>query len=181
MMVVGVSVMARGDDDPELGNIDQLAAPDAKAAEQTPATQLAAAEKLSTKAARMCKQQTDMLNGARRAKDIIQATCVDDKLTQCNAHAESLAERVKALKAALAAGDSDRAAHESKLIGVLGDKFDVLGQAANQCVGQDIFNTGSMEVEMEVDSDSPDEDPSAIPPVPTSATPFIPPPLSGMS
>jgi hypothetical protein len=67
------------------------------------------------------------------------------------------------------------------VIGVLSQKFKMLAQAANQCVGQDLFDTGDTMVREEVDLFAPDEDPAAITPVPDWPVPYIPPPVSGVN
>jgi hypothetical protein len=64
---------------------------------------------------------------------------------------------------------------------VLSQKFKMLAQAANQCVGQDLFDTGDTMVREEVDLFAPDEDPAVITPVPDWPVPYIPPPVSGVN
>ena len=57
----------------------------------------------------------------------------------------------------------------------------MLAQAANQCVGQDLFDTGDTEVKQDVDLFAPDENPTVITTVPDWPIPYIPPPISGVS
>jgi hypothetical protein len=61
---------------------------------------------------------------------------------------------------------------------VLATKFNTLEQEANQCIGQDIFETGPTEVTTIIDDDVPEEDveprlPPAegIPPIPVPFSP----------
>ncbi len=89
--------------------------------------------------------------------------------------------RQGALKKAIAAGDSGSGNHEFTVIGVLSQKFKALAQAANQCVGQDLFDTGETQVREEVDLFVPDENPAVVSPVVDWPIPFIPPPVSGVS
>jgi hypothetical protein len=119
--------------------------------------------------------------GAKRDKDIIRATCLDDKLSQCNANLQNIKRRETALNEAIGKGDTGRSNHEFTVIGVLSQKFKMLAQAANQCVGQDLFDTGDTQVKEEVDLFAPDEDPAVIVPVPDWPVPYIPPPVSGVN
>lgn len=139
------------------------------------------AAKIEERASQICARQSAMLNNARREKDIIQATCLDDKLTQCNANLASVKARREALTKAVRANDKGRAKQESTIIGVLGQKFQILDHAASQCIGQDIFETGSTTVAMEVDPDTPREDATVTPATPVAPVPYIPPPVSGTS
>ena len=152
--------------------------------EEAPLTareQAARAEQIVAEAGATCAGQADGLNTARREKDIIRATCIDDKLTQCNANLQNLKRRQAALNEATEANDNSRRNHEFTVIGVLGQKFKMLKQAANQCVGQDIYETGDTTVRPEVDPFAPDEDATVVLPVPDPSIPFIPPPVSGVS
>ena len=54
-------------------------------------------------------------------------------------------------------------------------------QAAIQCVGQDLFDTGETKRTTEVDLFAPDQNPAVVTPVPYWAIPFIPPPISGVN
>jgi hypothetical protein len=106
---------------------------------------------------------------------------LDDKLSQCNANLQNIKRREAALNEAIAEGDTGRSNHEFTVIGVLSQKFKMLAQAANQCVGQDLFDTGDTEVKEEVDLFAPDENPAVITPVPDWPIPYIPPPVSGVN
>jgi hypothetical protein len=89
--------------------------------------------------------------------------------------------RQAALDEAIADGDSGRANHESTVIGVMSQKFKALAQAANQCVGQDLFDTGDTQNRSEVDLFAPDESPAVVNSVPNWPIPYIPPPVSGVN
>jgi hypothetical protein len=154
------------------------------AAEQqalSPAAQVKDAEAVVASATASCEAQAQALQSAKREQDIIRATCLDDKLSQCNANLQSLKRRQAALDHAIAEGDSGLAGHEHTVIGVLSQKFKMLAQAANQCVGQDLFDTGETQVREEVDLFAPDEDPAVLIAVPDWPVPYIPPPVSGIS
>jgi len=147
----------------------------------SPAAQKKAASAAVASASSSCSAQSQAHQSAKRDKDIIRATCLDDKLSQCEANLQNMKRREQALNEAIASGDSGRASHESTVIGVLSQKFKMLAQAANQCVGQDLFDTGDTQTRGEVDLFAPDERPGAITSVPDWPIPFIPPPVSGVN
>lgn len=142
----------------------------------TPEEQIAEGERINTRGTQLSRRLQTMLDEARRERDIILVTCLDDKLTQVNANLRTLAQRIEQHREALA--DASRRDHEFTVITVLGQKFDVLEQEANQCLGQDVFETGATRVTSVIDPDVPVEDPGVLPmPAPTPV-PYIPPPAS---
>jgi len=147
----------------------------------SPEAQAKAAHTAVANASASCSAQSQALQSAKREKDIIRATCLDDKLSQCNANLQNIKRRETALNEAISDGDTGRGNHEFTVIGVLSQKFKMLAQAANQCVGQDLFDTGDTEVREEVDLFAPDENPAVITGVPDWPIPYIPPPVSGVS
>lgn len=147
----------------------------------SPAEQRKAAESAVASAAASCSAQSQALQSAKRDTDIIRATCLDDKLSQCNANLQNMKRRETALNEAIDQGDIGRANHESTVIGVMSQKFKMLAQAANQCVGQDLFDTGDTETKSEVDLFAPDESPAVVPVSLDWPVPYIPPPVSGVN
>ena len=147
----------------------------------SPAAQKKAAESAVASASSSCSAQSQALQSAKRESDIIRATCLDDKLSQCNANLQNMKRRQAALDEAIAAGDTGRANHESTVIGVMSQKFKALAQAANQCVGQDLFDTGDTQSRSEVDLFAPDQSPAVVNSVPNWPIPYIPPPVSGVN
>jgi hypothetical protein len=147
----------------------------------SPEAQSKAAKAAVANASAGCSAQSQALQSAKRDKDIIRATCLDDKLSQCNANLQNIKRREAALNDAISQGDTGRGNHEFTVIGVLSQKFKMLAQSANQCVGQDLFDTGDTEVREEVDLFAPDENPAVITGLPDWPIPYIPPPVSGVS
>jgi len=147
----------------------------------SPAAQAKAAKAAVASATSSCAAQSQALQSAKREKDIIRATCLDDKLSQCNANLQNIKRREVSLNEAIAEGDTGRGNHEFTVIGVLSQKFKMLAQAANQCVGQDLFDTGDTQVKEEVDLFAPDENPGVVTGVPDWPVPYIPPPISGVN
>ncbi|MFW6067493.1 MAG: hypothetical protein ACOC97_04085 [Myxococcota bacterium] len=163
----------------------QEAAPDEEGAVEVEARaelsgpeQIAEAERVQEKGISISRRVQSMLDQARRERDIIRVTCLNDKLTQVNANLRTLEERIGNLQAAAEANDGDRRNHEYTVITVLAQKLSVLEQEANQCIGQDIFETGATRVVTDIDPATPDEDPTQLDETPDVDVPFIPPPLS---
>lgn len=160
--------------------VESMGEPDQEKA-TSPSDQKKSAKAAVASAEATCSAQSQALQSAKRDKDIIRATCLDDKLSQCTANLQNLKRREAALNQAIAEGDTGRANHEHNVIGVMSQKFKMLAQAANQCVGQDLFDTGATEVKQDVDLFAPDENPTVITTVPDWPIPYIPPPISGVS
>ena len=178
---LGYAVAQEGTDSTvDVVKVEPMGASDEQEA-LSPAAQAKAAEAAVANASASCAAQSKALQGAKRDKDIIRATCLDDKLSQCNANLQNIKRRETALNEAIGKGDTGRSNHEFTVIGVLSQKFKMLAQAANQCVGQDLFDTGDTQVKEEVDLFAPDEDPAVITPVPDWPVPYIPPPVSGVN
>jgi hypothetical protein len=140
--------------------------------------QLAESERIGSRATQTSRRVQRMLDEARREQDIIRVTCLNDKLTQINANLRALETRADSLRQAVQMSDDDRRNHEFTVLSVLNQKFRTLEQEANQCLGQDIFETGATRVETSIDPATPEEDPSAVPAYPEVSVPFIPPPAS---
>ncbi len=145
----------------------------------TPEQQLQEAQQVQQRGTDLSRRVSVMLDEARQERDIIRVTCVNDKLTQVNANLRTVELRLTNLQDAIAAQDASRRNHEFTVIAVLGQKFVVLDREAAQCIGQDIFETGSTRVITEIDPNNPDDDPTVLPDPVEIVIPFIPPPASG--
>jgi hypothetical protein len=156
---------------------DQTARAESLSAEE----QRDAAEAAVQKAEASCAAQAQALQGARKEKDIIRVTCLEDKQSQCDVNLQNMKRRQAALDQAIADADSGLRNHEFTVIGVLSQKFSMLAQAANECVGQDLFDTGETQVKEQVDLFAPDQDPAVVTATPEWPIPFIPPPVSGVN
>ena len=65
----------------------------AKAEPLSPSQQSKAAALAVESASASCGAQSQALQSAKRDKDIIRSTCLDDKLSQCNANLQTLKRR----------------------------------------------------------------------------------------
>lgn len=140
--------------------------------------QIAEAERVQGHGSQISHRVQAMLDEARRERDIIRVTCLNDKLTQVNANLRTLEQRIENLRSSVQAQDAGGRNHQFTVVTVLGQKFNVLEQEANQCLGQDIFETGATRVTTTIDPSTPDEDPTHVPEMPPPEVPFIPPPCS---
>ncbi len=147
-------------------------------ADLTPEEQLAEAEHIQTNAHGLQRRVMGMLDEGRREGDVVRVTCVDDKLTQINAHIETLDERIVSLQEAVTLLDVGRRNHEYTVITVLGQTFEQLERDANLCVGQSMFETGTTRVVTEIDPNAPTGDVSLTPVIADQAIPYIPPAAS---
>ena len=147
-------------------------------ADLSPAEQIAEAQRIQERSVALSRRVTSMLDEARREGDVIRVTCLDDKLTQINAHRRTLADRVESLQTATQVGDEGRRNHEFTVITVLDTNLSELERAASECIGQDLYETGNTRVTTTIDPSTPDEDPGNVPEVPGVDVPFIPPPAS---
>ena len=121
----------------------------------------------------------EMVDESRSAHDIIRVTCLNEKLVQVQGTIESAEDRVTNLQAAQRENDVERARHESTLVGVLREKLDVLERQAAQCTGQDVYETGSTTVTIEVDPNNPEEASYLVPALPfVNQIPVVPSPAS---
>ncbi|MCX7807235.1 MAG: hypothetical protein N2515_01380 [Deltaproteobacteria bacterium] len=149
-----------------------------RASDLKPEEQVAESQRLLARAQALAQRIQSMLDQARRESDIMRVTCLDDKLTQVNAHVRSLNDRVRALEEAIRIGDEARRNHEFTVIIVLSQNISTLHRASNDCIGVELFDTGSTRVVTIVDPTVPQTDPGVIPFIPPDVVPYIPPPAS---
>jgi hypothetical protein len=147
-------------------------------ADLTPEEQVAEANRIQTAASSLSQRVTGMLDEARREGDVVRVTCLDDKLTQINAHSRTLGDRIDSLTEATTTSDSDRRNHEFTVITVLSQNFQQLERDANECIGQSQFETGTTRVVTEIAPETPTDDPSILPQPEPSPIPYLPPPAS---
>ena len=174
LMIAGLGLAQPGDDSggDEGGDVEITQRADLSGPEQ-----IAEADRIQRHGTQISRRIASMLDEARREGDIIRVTCLNDKLTQVNANLRTVDQRLGSLREAVDGNDTGRRNHEYTVLTVLGQKFNVLEQEANQCIGQDIFETGATRVTTTIDPDTPDEDPTVLQP-PEVDVPFIPPPAS---
>lgn len=145
----------------------------------TPQEEIAEAQRLLANGQSLSMRVQGMLDQARRESDVLRVTCLDDKLTQINAHVRTLGDRVGSLEDAVGLNDSDRTNHEYTVITVLGQNLTQLDRAASECVGQDMYETGTTRVVTTIEPGTPTVNAATLSPMGTEGVPFIPAPMSG--
>lgn len=169
---------AASDADEQTEGVDGGEVPVTRRAQLTPDEQLAEANRIVERGEQISRRVLGMLDEARRERDIIRVTCLNDKLTQINAHRRTLESRHENLQEAVNTADGDRRNHEFTVITVIAQHFRTLEGEAASCIGQDIFETGTTRVVTDIDPATPEEDLIIQDPGPPEV-PFIPPPASG--
>ncbi len=150
----------------------------AKPLPATPEGKIEMGQQVIKQGRQLSRNVAQLLNQARQDKDVIQSTCLDDKLTQANVSTRNAEQRLEALHQAIQTKDADRQAHEATVLSVLGRKLSVLEQESGQCVGQDLYETGETKVTTTIDPKTPKEK-AANPPLPDMPSlPVVPPPVS---
>ena len=117
---------------------------------------------------------TELLTEARGKNDILQLNCVNEKLTQLKGLLKLSEGSSAAMYEGIATGTQDEINHEYTKIVVAHQKSTSLKAEAEQCVGAISVFSGQTEVEVEIDSDIPQQDPTLPilpPPGPVVSTP----------
>jgi hypothetical protein len=162
-LLVGGSVLAQGPQNPAQETLKG-------AASLSASQQRAKADEHLGLMHSILKRVDRLLETARKEKDVIKLNCVNEKLTEIKGNL-NIAERASnAMRSAR--NDAVERTHQFSKILVIYQKVVVLGQEAEQCVGEDIRYTGTTTIVTEVPGGLPD-DPTYIEP----PTPFIPRPL----
>jgi hypothetical protein len=124
------------------------------------------------------KRAEDLIEVARKKKDVVKLNCVNDKLTQMKAHNALATRAMENLQAAHARNDDGARRHEYTRMSILNQKVTVLKTEAENCVGEDASYVGATKVDVDVDPNIPQEDPTEpginlqVPDRPPPGTPY---------
>ncbi len=140
--------------------------------------QVVEAEGISQRGTQVSRRVQGVLDDARRDRDVLRVTCLNDKLTQINANGRSVTDRLVSLRRAVQGRDASRANHEYTVITVLGQKFRTLEQDANQCTDSEIYETGATRVVTVIEPGTPEENVEQLNNPPLAEIPYIPGPAS---
>jgi hypothetical protein len=138
-----VAVSARAED-----NKPKTNGPAYRRGPASAAQQLGMARSVVARGQDLAQRLMHMVDEARREGDVIRLTCLNDKLQQANANVGTAQGRLEEMSKAT---DADSRGHEFTVISVIGQKLQTLDQEANQCVGQDLYETGATKVQTEID------------------------------
>ncbi len=97
---------------------------------------------------------------AKREKDIIRLNCVTDKLVQARVNINIAEQSMASMQESAARNDEGAETHEFTRITIVNQKVTVLGAEAENCIGEDLSFVGATRVDVEVDPNIPQYDPT---------------------
>ena len=97
---------------------------------------------------------------AKREKDIIRLNCVTDKLVQARVNVNIAEQSMATMQESAARHDEGAETHEFTRITIVNQKVTVLGAEAENCIGEDLSFVGATRVDVEVDPNIPQYDPT---------------------
>jgi len=116
---------------------------------------------------------------ARRQKDIIKLNCVTDKLVQAKVNINISEQAMNSMQEDIARADEGGRTHEFTRLTIVNQKVTMLGAEAENCIGEDLSFVGATKVDVEIDPNIPQSDPTQVP-IPTPGTDRPPPSSSYM-
>jgi len=100
---------------------------------------------------------------AKREKDIIRLNCVTDKVVQVRVNISIAEQSIAALQEAVTRADEGERTHEFTRLTIVNQKVQVLGAEAENCIGEDLSFVGATRVDVEIDPNIPQYDPTKPP------------------
>jgi hypothetical protein len=97
---------------------------------------------------------------SRRQKDIIKLNCVADKLVQTRVNVNIADQAMTSLQENVARQDEGGRTHEFTRLTIINQKVLVLGAEAENCIGEDLSFVGATRVDVEIDPNIPQNDPT---------------------
>jgi hypothetical protein len=107
----------------------------------------------------------NMLDRARKDKDTLKITCLDDKLTQIHVNLQGIEERKAALEIAVKGGDTSTANQQFTILKIYVSRIQGLMAEAENCIGDSDVVIGETETIVTIDDDITVEDPTETPEV----------------
>ena len=105
----------------------------------------------------------NMLDRARKEKDTLKITCLDDKLTQIHVNLQGIEERKSALEVAVKGGDTSTANQQFTILKIYVSRIQGLMAEAENCIGDSDVVIGETETIVTIDDDITVVDPSETP------------------
>ncbi len=127
--------------------------------------QIAWVESKTESARGIANQVQNMLDQARKEKDTLKITCLNDKLTQIHVNLRGIEERTEALKTAVRANDTTTANQQFAILRIYISKIEGLRAEAENCLGEVDVVLGETETIVTVDEDVTPDDPSEDVPI----------------
>lgn len=145
----------------------------------TQAPSLERAHQVARRADDLGRRVASQLDEARRARDVVRITCLDDKLAQINSVRRQIEHRTDSLLRGRAAADPQLERHAASVLRVLGQRVTDLDRDSLQCLGQEPVRSGQTTVTTIREPSTPEEDAHATRAPRAWPLPTIPPPASG--
>lgn len=109
------------------------------------------------------KRTQGLQEEAKRQKDIIRLNCVTDKVVQVRANMNIADQSMASLQEAITRADEGERTHEFTRLTILNQKVTVLGAESENCIGEDLSFVGATRVDVEIDPNIPQYDPTQPP------------------
>jgi hypothetical protein len=109
------------------------------------------------------KRITLLQEQSKRQKDIIRLNCVTDKLVQSKVNITIAEQAMAALQESITRADEGGRTHEFTRLTIVNQKVQVLGAEAENCIGEDLSFVGATRVDVEIDPNLPQLDPTQPP------------------
>ena len=106
------------------------------------------------------KRVQGLLDQSKKEKDIIRLNCVTDKLVQVRVNLNIGEQSMTALQEAVTRADEGERTHEFTRLTIVNQKVQVLGAEAENCIGEDLSFVGATRVDVEIDPNIPQYDPT---------------------
>ncbi len=106
------------------------------------------------------KRIQNLQEQAKREKDIIRLNCVTDKLVQARVNVNIAEQSMSTMQESIARNDEGAETHEFTRLTIVNQKVTVLGAEAENCIGEDLSFVGATRVDVEVDPNIPQYDPT---------------------
>ncbi len=126
----------------------------------TPADMVNQSKEYFTGMGGVVKRIQTLQDQAKREKDIIRLNCVTDKLVQARVNVNIAEQSMATMQESIARNDEGEQTHEFTRLTIVNQKVTVLGAEAENCIGEDLSFVGATRVDVEVDPNIPQYDPT---------------------
>jgi hypothetical protein len=109
------------------------------------------------------KRVLSLQDQSKKDKDIIRLNCVTDKLVQVRVNLNIGEQSMTSLQEAVTRADEGERTHEFTRLTIVNQKVQVLGAEAENCIGEDLSFVGATKVDVEIDPNIPQYDPTQPP------------------
>lgn len=126
----------------------------------TPADMVNQSKEYFTGMGAVVKRIQTLQEQAKREKDIIRLNCVTDKLVQARVNVNIAEQSMATMQESIAKNDQGEQTHEFTRLTIVNQKVTVLGAEAENCIGEDLSFVGATRIDVEVDPNIPQYDPT---------------------